>query len=83
MFQPPLKSLPTLPERPKPPDANKTQETRVAAGNEQGQQEHTQVKMAERKSWLPSLGRSEYIVLSLCWAVYSIYTVLAYRNGGT
>ena len=43
--------------------------------------EHTQVQTTERKSWLP-FGRSECIVLSLCWAFYSIFVVLAYRNGG-
>jgi hypothetical protein len=75
------KSLPKLPERPRPPDTKKTEESSTC-GVEQ-EQERKQTQTANRKSWLPSLGRTEYIVLSLCWAFYSIFNVLAYRNGGT
>jgi hypothetical protein len=75
------KSLPKLPERPKPPDTKKIEES--GASEKEQEQEHTPGKTVKRKSWMPSLGRSEYIVLSLLWALYSIFNVLAYRNGGT
>jgi hypothetical protein len=77
----PPKSLPKLPERPRPPDTKKTEEGITSA--DQPEQAHIQVENAKCKSWLPSLGKSEYIVLSLCWACYSIFNVLAYRNSGT
>jgi hypothetical protein len=75
------KSPPKLPERPKPPDMEKTKEGITSA--DKPEQERTEEEKAKSKSWLPSLGRSEYIVLSLCWASYSIFNMLAYRNSGT
>jgi hypothetical protein len=75
------KSLPKLPERPKPPDTRKTEEG--VTSTDEREQERTEVEKAKPKSWLPSLGKSEYIVLSLCWASYSIFNMLAYRNSGT
>ena len=75
------KSLPKLPERPKPLDPKKIEDG-GASGKEQ-EQERTLAQTLKRTSWMPSLGRSEYIVLSLLWALYSIFNVLAYRNGGT
>lgn len=75
------KSLPKLPERPKPPDTKKIEDS-GASGKEQ-EQERTLVQTLKWKSWMPSLGRSEYIVLSLVLALYSTFNALAYRNGGT
>ena len=75
------KSLPKLPERPKPPDTKESEESNASEVKQE--QEYTQIQTAHGKRWLLSLGRPEYIVPLLCWAFYSIFAALAYRNGGT
>jgi len=67
-----------LPERPRPPDPeeDETDQTEVRIFEREGPQK------VKQNGWWPTLGKAEYIVLSLCWASYSIFNVVAYRNGG-
>jgi len=70
-----------IPARPRPPDAEKMEDN-GASGKEQ-ERERTGVQTLKRTSWVPCLGRSEYVVLSLLWTLYSILNVLANHHGST
>ncbi len=67
-----------LPERPRPPgednDKNENEDKSIS--------EQVRLLQAKQKRWLPALGKTEYIILLLSWTSYSIFNVLAYRNGG-